>query len=73
MQRITSKKTENENINYWPIVDDHIAIEFKKKRYEIIQEVKRTLLNIYVDAYEIQHQQCENLYQEEFNKLKQNI
>jgi len=58
---------------YWPIANDRSAIEYKKKRYEIIQEVKRRLLNIYVDAYEIQNQQCENLYQQEFNKLKQNI
>ena len=36
---------------YRPPVNDTIAIAFNKKRSEILQEAKRTILNMYVHAY----------------------
>ncbi len=39
--------------DYFPVIKDHIAVQFKQKHYKIIQEAKRTWLNMYMEAYEI--------------------
>jgi hypothetical protein len=39
---------------YIPFVKDDISVEFKQKRYKMIQEAKRLWLNMYIiDAYEL--------------------
>jgi hypothetical protein len=56
---------------YWPMVNDRIAVEFEKKRYKIVQEAKRTLLNNYLHAFEMKIQEYENQYQQDLNKFQQ--
>lgn len=58
--------------SYLPLVKDSIAVEFKQKRYKIIQEAKRNWLNLYVDGYENKIQAYEYQYKEELYKLKSN-
>ena len=55
---------------YSPIVKDQTGLEFKQKRYKIIQEAKRTWLNIFLDAYEIQYQDCEHQCLEELHQFQ---
>jgi hypothetical protein len=55
---------------YSPVVNDHLAVEFRQQRCKIIQEVKRTWLNIFMNAYEIQYQDYEHQYREERGKLQ---
>ncbi|CAF3300302.1 unnamed protein product, partial [Rotaria sp. Silwood2] len=50
----------------------HIAVEFKQKRYKIIQEATRTWLNMYVDAYESEIQEYEHQYQQALNEFELN-
>jgi len=55
---------------YSPVVKDHLVIEFKQNQYKIIQEAKRTWLNIFVHAYEIQYQDYEHQYREELQQFQ---
>jgi hypothetical protein len=57
---------------YFPTIKDNIAVEFKQKRYKIIQETKRTWLNMYMDAYEMKIQEYERDYQQELNQFEFN-
>lgn len=62
---------------YKPLIKDSYALEFKQKHYKIIQETKRTWVNIYLHAYEIKYQEYEHQYEEdlqqfEFNNLNDN-
>lgn len=56
--------------HYFPLIKDNIAVEFKQKRYKIIQEAKRTCLNIHVKAYESKIQQFEDQYQRELYQFQ---
>jgi hypothetical protein len=49
---------------YKPLVQDITSIEFKIQQQKIIQQVKRTWLNIYYNAYEIKIQEYEEQYKE---------
>jgi uncharacterized protein YbgA (DUF1722 family) len=55
---------------YSPVSKDQLIIEFKQNQYKIVQEAKRTWLNIFLDTYEIQYQDYEHQYQEEFKKIE---
>ena len=55
---------------YIPIIKDHLAVEFKQKRYKIIQEAKRTWLNLYIQAYQIKIQEYEHQYQQDLNQFE---
>ena len=55
---------------YFPIIKDHLAVEFKQKRYKIIQEAKRTWLNLYIQAYQIKIQEYEHQYQQDLNQFE---
>ena len=57
---------------YEPLIKDSIAVEFKQKQYKIIQETKRTWLNIYLNAYEIQYQEYEHQYQQGLKRFELN-
>ncbi|CAF1434632.1 unnamed protein product [Adineta steineri] len=48
---------------YLPVIKNDPIIQYKQQRYKIIQEAKRTWLNIFVDAFAIQ-------YQEELKKFQ---
>ncbi|CAF4351703.1 unnamed protein product, partial [Adineta steineri] len=40
---------------YLPVIKNDPIIQYKQQRYKIMQEAKRTWLNIFVDAFEIQY------------------
>jgi hypothetical protein len=55
------------------LIKNHLATEYKQQRYKIIQEAKRTWLNIYLHVYESQIQEHDFQYQQNLSQLKQNI
>ena len=55
---------------YWPPINDTIAIAFNKKRSKILQEAKRTVLNMYVHAYSVKIQEYERQYRQELSRFK---
>lgn len=57
---------------YKPLIKNSYALEFQQKHYKIIQETKRTWLNIYLNAYEIQYQECEHQYEEDLKRFELN-
>ena len=58
---------------YWPVIDDSIAVDFTMKRHKIIQEAKRELVTIHVDAYEAKIQHYERRYEHVLNDCKLTI
>ncbi|CAM4819703.1 unnamed protein product [Rotaria magnacalcarata] len=56
--------------HYFPLIKDNIAVEFKQKHYKIIQEAKRTWLNMYVNAYESKIQDYKGQYEVELHKFE---
>ncbi|CAF5184021.1 unnamed protein product, partial [Rotaria magnacalcarata] len=58
---------------YSPVISNTIAIQFKNKRYKIIQEAKRSWLNIILHAYEIKIQEYDRQYQYELIQLKSQL
>ena len=57
---------------YSPVLQDPMAIELKQQQYKILQEAKRTWLNIYIDALEIKYQEYEHQYQKDLEVFKFN-
>ncbi|CAF4890970.1 unnamed protein product, partial [Rotaria socialis] len=58
---------------YSPVISNTIAIQFKNKHYKIIQEAKRSWLNITLHAYEIKIQEYDRQYQYELVQLKSRL
>jgi hypothetical protein len=58
---------------YRPPINDSIAIAFNKKRSKILQEAKRTTLNMYVQAYQTKLQEFERQYRQELSRFKPDI
>jgi hypothetical protein len=58
---------------YWPVIDDGTAVDFTMKRHKIIQEAKRELVNIHVDAYEARIRHYERRYQAVLNDFNVTI
>ncbi|CAF2256135.1 unnamed protein product [Rotaria magnacalcarata] len=56
--------------DYLPLNNDTKIIEIKNKRYKTIQETKRQWLNYFLNIYEIEIQEYEQQYQNEFIKLE---
>jgi hypothetical protein len=56
--------------DYFPVIKDNIAVQFKQKHYKIIQEAKRTWLNMYMEAYEIKIEDNAHQSEQEFKQLK---
>ena len=54
------------------MIKDNIAVEFKQKRCKIIQEAKRTWLNMYIDVYESKIQEYEHQYQQDLDLFELN-
>ncbi|CAF1389852.1 unnamed protein product [Adineta steineri] len=55
---------------YTPLIHDMTSIEFKIQQSKIIQQVKRTWLNIYFNAYEKKIQEYEAQYIEKLHNLQ---
>ncbi|CAF1422335.1 unnamed protein product [Adineta steineri] len=55
---------------YTPLLQDVTSIEFKIQHYKIIQQIKRTWLNIYFNAYEKKIQEYEEQYIEKLHNLQ---
>ncbi|CAF1496434.1 unnamed protein product [Adineta steineri] len=55
---------------YTPLIHDMTSIEFKIQQFKIIQQIKRTWLNIYFDAYEKKIQEYEEQYIEKLHNLQ---
>ncbi|CAF3028976.1 unnamed protein product, partial [Rotaria sp. Silwood2] len=58
------------SINYLPVDNTQNSIEIKNKRYKLIQETKRTWLNIFFNVYEYKLQKCEQQHQNELKQLE---
>jgi hypothetical protein len=58
------------SINYLPLNKNQHGIDIKNKRYKLIQEAKRTWLNISFNAYEYKLQKYEQLYENNFKHLE---
>ena len=52
---------------YTPLIHDMTSIEFTNQQNKIIQQIKRTWLNIYFNGYETKIQEYENLYNEKLH------
>lgn len=52
---------------YKPLISDMTSIEFKNQHDKIVQQVKRTWLNIYFNAYEAKIQEYEHQYNEQLH------
>ena len=55
---------------YKPLIQDFTSIEFKNQTYKIIQQLKRTWLNIYFNGYEIKIHGYEYEYQENLHQFQ---
>ncbi|CAM4987477.1 unnamed protein product [Rotaria socialis] len=55
---------------YTPLVHDTTSIEFKIQSDRIIQQIKRTWLNIYYKAYEMKIQEYEKQYKENLHMFQ---
>lgn len=58
---------------YWPPISDHTLVEIKTKHRKILQQGKRTLLNMYMYAYQFKINDYEQQYQQTLNELELNI
>ncbi|CAF4170344.1 unnamed protein product, partial [Rotaria magnacalcarata] len=57
-------------ITYSPLNNNQKAVQVKNKRYKIIQEAKRSWLNIFFNACEIKIQAYDSQYQNTFLQLE---
>ena len=53
-------------LSYSPVIEKQRTIQFKNKHREIVQEGKRTWLNIFLNVYEVKLEEYEQQYQNEF-------
>ena len=58
---------------YRPPINDTIAIAFNKKRSKILQEAKRTILNMYVHVYAMKVQEYERQYRQKLSRFKREV
>jgi t-SNARE complex subunit (syntaxin) len=71
--KATILKATNKSIEYSPLNNNQKSIQIKNQRYKIIQEAKRTWLNIHLNAYIIKIQAYDQQYQNEFRQLESQI
>ncbi len=57
-------------INYFPLDNTQSSIQIKNNRYKIIQEAKRTWLNISFNVYDYKIQKYEPQYENELKQLQ---
>ncbi|CAM4912770.1 unnamed protein product [Rotaria socialis] len=58
---------------YSPLNNDQKMIEVRNKRYKTIQEAKRIWLNVFLNAYEVQLQEYDQQYENEFLQLESHL
>ncbi|CAF4255593.1 unnamed protein product, partial [Rotaria sordida] len=56
--------------DYFPVVKDTQAIEFKQNYYKIIQKAKRTWLMTHIDAYESEIKKFKHQYENELHQFQ---
>ncbi|CAF4260842.1 unnamed protein product, partial [Rotaria sordida] len=56
--------------DYFPVVKDTQAIEFKQNYHKIIQKAKRTWLITYIDAYESEIKKFKHQYENELHQFQ---
>lgn len=56
-------------INYTPTKNELMWIEVKNKRYRMIQDAKRSCLNLLIHKYELEIQRYDEQYQQEYRRL----
>ena len=58
---------------YSPLNNDQKMIEVRNKRYKTIQEAKRIWLNLFLNSYEVQLQEYDQQYENEFVQLESHL
>ena len=58
---------------YSPLNNDQKMIEVRNKRYKTIQEAKRIWLNVFLNSYEVQLQEYDQQYENEFLQLESHL
>ncbi|CAF1563796.1 unnamed protein product, partial [Rotaria magnacalcarata] len=58
---------------YSPLNNDQKMIEVRNKRYKTIQEAKRICLNVFLNSYEVQLQEYDQQYENEFLQLESHL
>ncbi|CAM4955562.1 unnamed protein product [Rotaria socialis] len=58
---------------YTPALEDQYSLNYKLKRSKILQETKRTWLDILMESYDIKMKECNRLYQELLTQLELDI
>ncbi|CAF1513853.1 unnamed protein product, partial [Rotaria magnacalcarata] len=58
---------------YSPLNNDQKMIEVRNKRYKTIQEAKRIWLNVFLNSYEVQLQEYDQQYENEFLQLQSHL
>ncbi|CAF2080634.1 unnamed protein product, partial [Rotaria magnacalcarata] len=58
---------------YTPVLEDQYSLNYKLKRSKILQETKRTWLDILMESYDVKMKECNRQYQEELTQLELEI
>ncbi|CAF3385539.1 unnamed protein product [Rotaria socialis] len=58
---------------YTPVLEDQYSLNYKLKRSKILQETKRTWLDILMESYDVKMKECNRQYQEELTQLELDI
>ncbi|CAF3467602.1 unnamed protein product [Rotaria socialis] len=58
---------------YTPALEDQYSLNYKLKRSKILQETKRTWLDILMESYDVRMKECNRLYQELLTQLELDI
>ncbi|CAM4840320.1 unnamed protein product, partial [Rotaria magnacalcarata] len=58
---------------YTPALQDQYSLNYKLKRSKILQETKRTWLDILMESYDVKMKECNRQYQEELTQLELDI
>ncbi|CAF1394468.1 unnamed protein product [Rotaria magnacalcarata] len=58
---------------YTPALEDQYSLNYKLKRSKILQETKRTWLDILMESYDVKMKACNRQYQEELTQLELDI
>ncbi|CAF4563699.1 unnamed protein product, partial [Rotaria magnacalcarata] len=58
---------------YTPALEDQYLLNYKLKRSKILQETKRTWLDILMESYDVKMKECNRQYREELTQLELDI
>ncbi|CAF2050155.1 unnamed protein product, partial [Rotaria magnacalcarata] len=54
---------------YTPVLEDQFSLNYKLKRSKILQETKRTWLDMLMESHDVKMKECNRQYQEELTQL----